>query len=212
MPAIQGVKWRGLSPLALADDTATLAGNLEAKLAEETSAPTGNLLPVPVDGGDDGEDDPLATLKRDLASIGGQHLLVETTANAWGEGRGAAPLQDWQARRIGAKPPDVLRALRTEVGQSVISACGIPAGLADSRSEGTSQRESFRRFLHTTIVPVARLLEAEISTKLETEIRLGFDGLFASDLSGRARAFSSLVKGGMALDKAAALAGLLSDD
>ena len=40
-------------------------------------------------------------------------------------------------------------------------------------------------------------------------ISLSFDGLFAADLAGRARAFQSLVNGGMDVAKAAALAGLM---
>ena len=94
-------EWRGLSPLALCSETAELAANLEAKLAEETGAPTGNLLPVPTDG----DDENLASLKRDLAGIGGKHLLIETVAGGWSEGRGAAPSADWKSRRIGAAPP-----------------------------------------------------------------------------------------------------------
>ena len=43
----------------------------------------------------------------------------------------------------------------------------------------------------------------------DAPIRLSFDKMFASDLSGRARAFQSMVGGGMPVDKAAALAGLI---
>ena len=43
-------------------------------------------------------------------------------------------------------------------------------------------------------------------------MRLTFDGLFAADLSGRARAFQSMVGGGMDVSRAAALAGLMADD
>ena len=39
-------------------------------------------------------------------------------------------------------------------------------------------------------------------------LRLSFDRLFASDLSGRARAFQSLTGGGMEAERAAELAGL----
>ena len=69
-----------------------------------------------------------------------------------------------------------------------------------------------RRFLHGTVQPVSGLVAVELTGKLEQEIKLSFDGLFASDLSGRARSFGSLVKGGMAIEKAAELAGLLESD
>ena len=39
---------------------------------------------------------------------------------------------------------------------------------------------------------------------------LRFDGLFAADLSGRARAFQSMVGGGMEVARAAGLAGLMA--
>lgn len=51
-------------------------------------------------------------------------------------------------------------------------------------------------------------MAAELSAKLEADIGLSFKGRFAADLSGKARAFQSMVKGGMDLQKAAGLAGL----
>ena len=67
--------------------------------------------------------------------------------------------------------------------------------------------------LHATISPLALGVQATLRSSLSApEITLGFDSLFASDLSGRARAFSNLVKSGLTLERAAALAGLLQDD
>ena len=56
-------------------------------------------------------------------------------------------------------------------------------------------------------------MATELAQKLDTPgLAFNFDRLFASDLSGRARAFQSMVGGGMAVDQAAGLAGLLVDD
>ena len=75
--------------------------------------------------------------------------------------------------------------------------------------DAAGQRESWRRFLHGSVQPLAELLAVELADKLAVPgLRLGFDALFASDLSGRARAFGSLVQGGMEADRAARLAGL----
>lgn len=52
----------------------------------------------------------------------------------------------------------------------------------------------------------------ELSEKLDVDLSLSFDRLFAADLSGRARAFQSLVGGGMDSGEAAALAGLMESD
>ena len=80
-----------------------------------------------------------------------------------------------------------------------------------SRCAATARRNANRSggLLHTTIQPLGRLVSSELTSKLEADVSLSFDTLFAADLSGRARAFQSMVKGGMELSKAAALAGLM---
>ena len=76
-------------------------------------------------------------------------------------------------------------------------------------ADGTAQRESMRRYFSLTVEPLAGLLSAELSVKLEADISLGFSGRFAADLSGRARAFQSMINGGLDVAKAAGLAGLM---
>ena len=83
-----GSPWRGVGPLTRARLTAALAANLESGLGNQASAPTGQLIPVPDPGAGDTEaDDPLSSLKDDLARIGGGTMLLETTAGAWGDGK-----------------------------------------------------------------------------------------------------------------------------
>ena len=60
--------------------------------------------------------------------------------------------------------------------------------------------------------PWGRLVEAELQDKLEDTVTLSWQELRASDLSGRARAFQSMVGGGMAVDQAVAVAGLMVED
>ena len=80
------------------------------------------------------------------------------------------------------------------------------------QSDSTVQREGYRRLLHSTVVPMARIVQGELTAKLEVDVTLRFDGLFAADLSGRARAFQSLVLADMDPGKAAGLAGLMDPD
>ena len=206
--------WLGVSPLARAHATGQLAAWLELRMSEEASAQSGHLLPVPDrhgDSGDDEDTDPLAGLKSDFAQMGGKTLLVETTATAWGEGRGAAPQSDWKPHRIGAAIPEGNVKLRDSAFESVLNACGIPIALT-GHGEAAGLREAWRVFLHGTLAPIARLIEHEASMKLGAKVRIGFDRLFASDLSGRARAFQSMVGAGMDVSKAAALAGLMQPE
>ena len=134
-------------------------------------------------------------------------MLVETTAAAFGEGRGAAPTTDWKPSRFGANPPPTLDALRSHVGLAILSACGVPVSLATD-ADGTSQRESWRRFVHGPVVALAANVGAELALKLDTPVSFTFGSLYASDLVGRASALSRLVKASMPLDEARAVCGL----
>ena len=200
--------WRGVSPLA----SAAIAGRLSAEtmqaLADEAAGPRGMLLPTPVDGADP----TIATLKSDIRSLRGKIALVESTSAGWAsDGTQTRPKGDWEARRLGASPGAALVQQAELASREVYAACGVPYSLV-GESEGTGQREGFRRLMHATITPLAKIVSEELSEKFETPISLSFDGLFAADLAGRARAFQSLVGGGMDVAKAAALAGLMQGE
>ena len=201
--------WRGLSPLEWAGSTGTLAGNLELRLGEEAGSPVGAYLALPrADGTDpDDESDPLADIRADIRAAGGSQVLVETTAAAFGEGRGAAPTTDWKPNRFGANPGPVLDLLRTNVGMAILSACGVPVSLATD-ADGTSQRESWRRFVHGPVAALAAIVGGELGRKLDTPVSFTFGSLYASDLTGRAAALGRLVKAQIPLDQAREIAGL----
>ena len=149
-----------------------------------------------------------SALQKDLRTIKGKIALVESTSSGWGDGSQGAPRRDLVQNRIGANPPEVLATLRSDSALSVLAACGVPVTLLE-RADGTSLREAWRQFLHSSVTPVADIVAAELSDKLAVDIKLNFDRMFASDLSGRARAFQSMVGGGYDVEKAAALAGLM---
>ncbi len=201
--------WRGVPPWSYAADSATLAANLEQRLGQEAGSPVGSLLTVPQSPDDGAGEQSESQLLTDLAAAKGNPVLVETTAAGYGEGRGAAPQRDWSPTRFGADPPSTLSSLRDQSCRELLAACGVPPSLAVPNSDGTAQRESFRRFIAATIRPAARLVEVELSNKLDQDISLNFSDLRSDDLTGRARAFQSMVGGGIDVEKAAALSGLL---
>ena len=203
-----GRPYRGVSPMDYARYTGRLAAALENKLSQEANLPTGAIIPVPADPGAGGEADPLENLKTNLGK--GGLSLVETSAGGWGD-RASAPKNDWMPQRIGGDTPAAMVQLRKETINTVAQACGVPGGLIEAR-DSTSLRESWRVFLHGSVQPLSISVAHELSRKLGIEVKIGFDRLFASDLTGRARAFGSMVKGGMSMEKAAALSGLLIDE
>ena len=101
-----------------------------------------------------------------------------------------------------------MRKFRGPAGKIILACCGVPVELAEL-GQGTAAREAWRRFLHATIDPLGKLVAEELTEKFEFPVSLSFDSLMASDISGRARAFQSMVSGGMDVTKAAALSGLM---
>ena len=190
--------WKGVGPFQKALSTLRLGDRLETRLADESGARVGSLIPVPrVD----------QNLQNDINVLKGKAVLVESTASGWNEGE--APKGDFTPRRLGFSPPPTIEPIRDGVGRSILAAAGVPASLLGD-STGNEAREDYRRFLHSTIQAVAKLIIGELRDKLDTpDLVLEFDELGAADIAGRARAFNSLVQGGMEVEKAAGVTGLL---
>ncbi len=73
--------------------------------------------------------------------------------------------------------------------------------------------EAGRGYVHAFLAPVGEIVTAELGDQLDTpSLRLDFRALSASDITGRARAFASMVQAGMDVERAAALSGLLAGE
>lgn len=199
---------RGVAPLSAAQTLRQLMVRLESALAAEGNAAVGFLLPIPTDG----DAETVTQLKADIAALNGRIAVVETARGGWGEGATQAPRREYELARLGPAYPEGNVRMFTAARDAVLAACGYPVQLVDD-SEGTAQREAWRRYLHGTVAPLGRLVSAE-AARIGLPIAIDWDSLFASDIQGRARAFQSLVAGGMSLEAAAAASGILgeSDD
>ena len=200
--------WHGLGPLQSATQAGRLVGNLSSSLADEAGTPHGYVLPIPPDK--DGQDESVEEMRADIGKLDGGLSFVESMAGEW-KGSGQANKSDgYEAKRIGANPPQSLVQLHDMATKEILSAYGLSPALFGG-SDGTSAREAWRQALHGLIQPLARIVEKEVRVKLESpDLTFTFDRLSASDISGRARAFQSLVGGGMPVADAAALSGLIS--
>ena len=79
-----------------------------------------------------------------------------------------------------------------------------------NRQEGMAGREALRRTRVTLLQPLMVMIVEELG-KAGAPHSFKFTGDLSNDLSTRARSFSSLVRGGMAVDAAVAATGLLLD-
>ena len=114
---------------------------------------------MPKDAGDSTTD----ALRSDIKSANGGMLTVESMAASWKSGE--APPADWRQARFGPSPPDSLTKLLTAASSEVMGACGLSVSLFMD-SDGTGQREAWRRALFSVIQPLGRLVETELQAKL----------------------------------------------
>ena len=194
--------WRGISPLGWASLTGELSARVETALSDEARFSVAQLVPQP-EGVTAGDDEAAK-----LRGLRGRLLLVETTAGGDGD-RAGAPAQDWVQRRLGMNPPAGEIELREAVFRSVLLTCGVSPSLVTVPADGGAQRESYRRFLHSTIAPVAKIAAQGLSEALDSTIVLGFGDLAAADIAGRARSLKALVEAGIDKDEARELTGLI---
>ena len=197
--------WRGQGPLQVAQLAGRLSAETVAALADEASGPRGAFLPIPIDGGDP----TVATIKADIRKAKGGLLLAQ--GGDWDADAKSGGRANWKAERFGPAPTAALVELMGLASAEVYSACGLNQALFVG-GEGTAKRESYRQALHSVIAPLGRLVSYELALKLDSDVGLDWIELRAGDIAGRARAFQSLVGGGMDVAKAAALAGLMMSD
>ena len=197
----------GRSPGRLASLAAKAAAEVEKSLGDEAGGPIAQILTVPE--GADADSDELSGIRSQIATARGKALVMETTQGGYGD-RASAPARDWIGSRLGPNPPQGLVMLAEGVFSRLVAASGASVALfADS--DGTAQREALRRWHLCTVLPVAKIVERELSERLDADIRFRFDG-YALDLQARSASIKKLVDSGMPLKEALSIVGLLLDE
>lgn len=203
-----GTRYRGQGPTSWAHLTARLQGEVERSLADESGGPLAQLLTTPegTDTDSDDDSDPWAAVRASLKGARGGLALLETVATGGGDGPSARPARDWDPRRLGPAPTEAMVKLSDQAFMRMLSACGCPPSMFIS-DDGTAQREALRRWHMNTVVPITRLLEHELTRRLEVDVRLRHDG-YAMDLVSRAQVVDKLVRAGVPIATAMAAVSL----
>ena len=197
--------WRGVGPI----ESASIAGRLSAEianaLADEASGTRGHLLPIPVDG----QDPTVEALRNDLKTLRGNTALVESQSTGqWtADNRQTGRSGGWEPHRLGANPPEAVVELHTAATKEIWAAVGFPAALF-SAADGTASREAWRQVLQGILSPLGTLVSEEVSAKTGVAVELTWSEVRASYITGRSRAFASLIEAGASFESASAVAGL----
>ena len=99
-----------------------------------------------------------------------------------------------------------MATIRKDASEAVLAACGTPPSLFTD-ADGTSQREALWRWHLGTVLPLARLLEHELTLKLDTPVELKFDS-YALDMVSRATVVAKLAQVGVPMATALEAVGL----
>ena len=194
--------WRGNAPLGVARAVGELMAEAITYLTQESGTPRGAFLATPKDG----EDDTIEQLKADAKTAQGALLFVESMANNWESG--GQPAGDWGIKHFGPSIGQGMVETAKMARSEALGALGLNEALFMG-ADSAALREAWRLALFSLIAPLGHLVESELQAKIDPSISLSWTELRASDLAGRARAWQSLVKGGMGLKEASAIAGLM---
>ena len=191
--------WRGRSPMRRSRATADLAVGIEANLIKEANIPPTRVAPIP-------GTPTQAKEYQDGLRTGG----VLATSAGQSHAGDQAPSRRWEPAKMGPEPDEAFHALRTQTGQDICAAYGVPPTLFNASGDGAGQREAWRRFWAGTVAPIGRCIEAELRMKLDPLAVVEFGALRASDEDGRSRAVSRRAQAAkvfldMGMDRAAAL-------
>ena len=171
--------WRGRAPLDRPTDGRKLAGVLEKGLISEMGSPSGKIAPVPPSTPEQTEEH--------LHNLLSFLLVTYALESADGGLRGS----DFTVHSFGPRPEQVTLALRSEIGREILLAYGIPPVLFNPTGDGRAQRESWRRFVLGTMLPIVGQIQAEAQFKLDlSELKIDLEALRAEDEEGRSRAIN----------------------
>ena len=202
--------WIGVPPWSWAGDTSGAVAALEAMVKNEAKSPYGHVLGMPATPQVDAAGDirPMDAFRSDLGKARGKTLLTEFSGDWKTDSPGGAGRSKIEHVTYGLDR-NLIDVLRTSTGRDVLAACGVPPSLVVANSDGTAQRESLRRFLHTGLAPMAKLIEAECRMKLDSpNLTLDLNNVHAADVSGRARSLKALLEAGVDPVDAAAATGV----
>ena len=188
--------FKGRSAITIAAATAEAAGVLENAAISEGRVSVTRLIPWAGRATPEQQKE-ISQLFDEMRKTDSRFVVLPSGSPAHGTARPSS-------ETVHPDPSTTHVELRTRAGRDLAAALGVPEAILYT-GEGTARRAAMSAFIESSLVPLARLIEAEAAAKVRP-IKIDFSGLLgSSDLQGRARAFNALISGGMKIDEARSL-------
>ena len=199
-----GSPWEGRGPLQLAPQAGRLNASANEFLTGEFSGSHGGVIPIAKKPSGD-QTNPL---EEKIKKLRGGTALVPTTAGGFSDVNQKASHGDWNVRGFGGTNiKEAAVSVRGDADLLVGLVCGVPMGLL-TKADGTLAREAYRQFFLSTVQPLGLMIQEVLREGLDApRLSLSFKRLGGLDVQARARAFKSLVDGGVQADEAKRLVG-----
>ena len=194
--------YQGVSVSASASIAAQFTASANLSMADESAMSHGAFLPMATEP----SDTTMSALSDKINLMRGRVTAVKTNRDSGG----AIPQDDYKANRLGATPPPGFVQARTDADLAFYNAATIPIELVTGQGDATA---AWRRMLFGVILPLAKMVEAELRVKLESPmLALEFSELRAADVQARSRAYAAFRKGGLSVADASLNAGITLQD
>ena len=204
-------RWKGISPLEAAKGMSDLASRSARTMANEFNAAHLYVLALERDTRTEGDfqvDSDFNDIKN--TSNGSTATVTFDHQSGWQQDKRAEYLRQ---ERFGPTVADQNNLLASKWAQiEICQICGIPSSLVTDAADAGSRREGLRAFVDLSLRPLSKRISAELERGLETSVEIDLSPIIAGDVVSRSRAFGSLVKGGMDIEKAARISGVLAED
>lgn len=207
--------WRGIPAHELASETARALASTTNSLADESSGPRGQVLPILESGpntmnpgGDGAKPEDRTTWSRYFAALKGGLAVQKILAPRVNEAHMVKP-GDWKPSRIGPAPEEASILLLDSAFRQVVSCYGPGmTALFSPMATPAAAREAYRQAVAAVIEPLGARVAEELNRFFGESVTLSFERLASVDIAARVRGVKGLVDAGVSLEDARAAAGI----
>lgn len=183
---------RGRPPLATAPVFHSLALNMDKRMEEEANIAAAQVIPIAqtnrmrTEQSEEQEREHLKELTARMRKMAGKIYTLASQRQL----NDASPTNEYEPVRWGPKFDEANLSASEQVRRLTLAMLGVPQEVVDGGGAGL--KESLRFYLHTTLPPYGRRIEAAAAKAL-LDIEIDFGPVLTADLIAMGRVFNNFV-------------------